>query len=36
MVYDNIASATSNMLVVAGFAIVLFIAGIVFSKWKTE
>ncbi|MDD1769149.1 MAG: ABC transporter permease [Methanomassiliicoccales archaeon] len=36
MVYDNIASATNNMLVVAGFAIVMFIAGIVFSKWKTE
>jgi ABC-2 type transport system permease protein len=36
MVYGNVASATNNMLVVAGFTVVLFIAGIMFSKWKTE
>ncbi|MGD0057066.1 MAG: ABC transporter permease [Methanomassiliicoccales archaeon] len=36
MVYGNIGSATNNMLVVAGFAIVFFIAGIIFSKWRTE
>jgi ABC-2 type transport system permease protein len=36
MVYDNMTSAISNMLVVAVFAIILFIAGVFLSKWKTE
>jgi ABC-2 type transport system permease protein len=36
MVYGNETAAFNNMLVVAGFAIVLFIAGVLSSKWKVE
>ena len=36
MVYDNMTSAINNMLVVAVFAVILFIAGVFLSKWKTE
>jgi ABC-2 type transport system permease protein len=36
MVYNNMASALNNMLVVAVFAVILFIAGVLLSKWKTE
>ena len=36
MVYGNQVSAFNNMLVVLGFAIVLFVAGVLLSKWKIE
>ena len=36
MVYNNMSSAVGNMLVVAVFAIILFVAGVLLSKWKTE
>ncbi|MGD1060432.1 MAG: ABC transporter permease [Methanomassiliicoccales archaeon] len=36
MVYGNQTAAFNDMLVVAGFAIVLFIAGVMLSKWKQE
>ncbi len=36
MVYNNMNSAIANMLVVAVFAIILFVAGVLLSKWKTE
>ena len=36
MVYGNQAAAFNNMLVVAGFTVVLFVAGVLLSKWKVE
>ncbi len=36
MVYDNMSSAIGNLLVVAVFAVILFVAGVLLSKWKTE
>ena len=36
MVYGNEAAAFNNMIVVAVFAAVLFVAGVLMSKWKTE
>jgi ABC-2 type transport system permease protein len=36
MVYNNMTSAINNMLVVAVFAVILFIAGVFLSKWKSE
>lgn len=36
MVYGNEAAALSNMLIVAAFAAVLFVAGVLLSKWKVE
>jgi ABC-2 type transport system permease protein len=36
MIYGNEAAATSSALVVLGFFVVLFVAGILSSKWRTE
>lgn len=36
IVYNNMNSAITNMLVVAVFAVILFVAGVLLSKWKTE
>jgi ABC-2 type transport system permease protein len=36
MVYNNMTSAINNLLVVAVFAVILFIAGVFLSKWKSE